>query len=85
MADVGELALKHSGAARSLVSIRYRDAALELAVTNDGTARSNGGGGHGLIGMRERVTLYGGEFHAGPRQGGGYAVRATFPLDTLRS
>jgi signal transduction histidine kinase len=74
-------ALKHAGAARAEVLIRYSETALELAVTNDGHIRRNGRGGHGLIGMRERVTLYGGELRAGPRSGGGYAVRATLPLD----
>ena len=74
--------LKHAGAARAEVSIRYRPTALELAVTNDGFAQRNGRGGHGLVGMRERIALYGGEFDAGPRSGGGYAVRAALPLDT---
>jgi signal transduction histidine kinase len=74
--------LKHAGAARAEVSIRYGDHALELAVLNDGHVTPNGRVGHGLIGMRERVTLYGGEFQAGPRSEGGYAVRATLPLNT---
>ena len=74
-------ALKHAGAARAQVSIRYGTDALELAVTNDGHARRNGRTGHGLVGMRERVALYGGDFEAGSRQGGGYAVRASLPVD----
>jgi signal transduction histidine kinase len=74
-------ALKHAGAARAEVSIRYGPAALELAVTNDGRVRRNGRVGHGLVGMRERVALYGGDFEAGPRREGGYAVRASLPMD----
>ena len=76
-------ALKHAGAARAQVFIHYRPTALELAVTNNGATRANGTGtGHGLVGLRERVSLYGGEFEAGPRAQGGYAVRALLPLDS---
>ncbi len=74
-------ALKHAGAARAEVSIRYGENAIQLAVTNDGHVVRNGRDGHGLIGMRERVALYGGEFAATPRREGGFAVRATLPLD----
>ncbi len=74
-------ALKHAGAARAEVAIRYGPSALELAVTNDGHVPGNGRAGHGLVGMRERVALYGGDFHAGPRRGGGYSVHASLPLD----
>ena len=56
--------------------------ALELDVLDDGlgAAASVNGGGHGLIGMRERVALYGGTIETGPRIGGGYAVHARLPL-----
>jgi signal transduction histidine kinase len=40
-----------------------------------------GGGGHGLVGMRERVRIFGGELHTGRRDGGGFEVRARIPLD----
>jgi signal transduction histidine kinase len=64
-------ALKHAGAARAEVAIRYGRSSLELTVTNDGHMARNGHAGHGLVGMRERVALYGGEFEAGPRVDGG--------------
>ena len=55
-----------------------------MEVTDDGrgatTALSAGGAGHGLIGMRERVEIYGGAFSAGPRADGGYGVRAVLPI-----
>ena len=73
--------LRHAGAARAQISLRYGPSALDLAVTNDGHVPRNGRGGHGLVGMRERVALYGGEFEAGPSGERGYAVRATLPVD----
>ena len=70
------------GDAAAEVVIRYRTRALELDVVDDGrgAATSVNGSGHGLIGMRERVALYGGTLEAGTRDGGGYAVRARLPL-----
>jgi signal transduction histidine kinase len=77
-------AIKHAPAAQAEVVIRYRDAAVDVAVTDNGQTKPNGRVGHGLIGMRERVALYGGEFYAGPRNEGGFVVRATLPLDPQR-
>ena len=76
--------LKHAGPTRAEVVVRYLEDGLELEVCDDGRrnapAPSPNGGGHGLIGMRERVLLYGGEFEAGPRGGAGFRIRAWFPL-----
>ena len=73
-------ALKHAGPARAHVSVRYGNGELEIEVLDDGSAAGNGDGtGHGLLGIRERVTVYGGSFEAGRRTIGGYAVRARLP------
>jgi signal transduction histidine kinase len=73
-------ALKHAGPARARVLVRYGDGELEIEVVDDGSAVGNGEGtGHGLLGIRERVTVYGGTFEAGRRTVGGYAVRARLP------
>jgi signal transduction histidine kinase len=73
-------ALKHAGPARANVSVRYGDGELEIEVVDDGSASGNGDGtGHGLLGIRERVTVYGGSFEAGRGALGGYAVRARLP------
>jgi signal transduction histidine kinase len=73
--------LKHARGARATVVLRYTDSAVELAVRDDGRAVDPGAGpGHGLIGMRERVVLYGGTLDAGPRPGGGFAVEVVIPL-----
>ena len=79
-------ALKHAGPATARVVVRYGndDLELEIADTGPGAAASDGEG-HGLVGMRERVSLYGGRLEAGPRDGGGFAVRARLPLDSSRS
>jgi signal transduction histidine kinase len=74
--------LRHAQARRAEVTLRYAPDALELEVTDDGRAGpANGGGGHGLVGMRERTTLLGGTLDAGPRPGGGYRVHARLPLE----
>lgn len=74
--------LKHAGDAEAEVLVRYDDTALELEVVDNGSGGGTGGdgSGHGLIGMRERVALYGGLLEAGARNGHGYAVRARLPL-----
>jgi len=77
-------AIRHAGPARLVVSIGYGPGGLELLVTDDGRGprdRDNAeGDGRGIIGMRERAQLLGGELTAGPRPGGGFQVRARLPL-----
>jgi signal transduction histidine kinase len=76
-------ALKHAGPARAEVTIRYRRTIVELEIRDDGSATANGAGsGHGLIGMRERVAMFGGELEARRQNGGGFIVRARLPLNT---
>jgi signal transduction histidine kinase len=77
---------KHAPGARTEVRIRYAASELELEVRDNGAAAgavrivNSDGGGHGLIGMRERVALYGGELEAGPLPEGGFRVRVRLPL-----
>lgn len=80
---------KHAPAARAEIQIRYAPAEVEIEVHNDRTpsqSSSSGtpAGGHGLIGMRERVALYGGTLEAGPLAEGGFRVRVRMPLDQDR-
>jgi signal transduction histidine kinase len=78
--------LKHAGPAIARVVVRYADHDLELEIADTGVgAGPDDGGRHGLVGMRERVSLYGGKVEAGPRDGGGFAIRARLPLDSERS
>ena len=73
--------VKHAQATRAEVLVNYGDGYLEVTVNDDGQGVGNGdGGGHGLVGMRERVSVYGGELDAGPQTGGGYRLRAKLPL-----
>ena len=76
------------------VRLSRRDQQLEVEVTDDGRGASTlpgdggrrpGGDGHGIVGMRERVTSAGGVLQAGPRPGGGWRVLATIPLDAVPS
>jgi signal transduction histidine kinase len=82
--------LRHAGPAHAEVLVRYQPHAVELEVLDDGHGPgppdgAGGASGHGLVGMRERVALYGGTLEAGPRTaraaGMGYAVRAQLPTD----
>jgi len=75
-------ALKHAGPASARVVVRYGGGRLDLEVSDTGPGGSAGrSAGHGLLGMRERVALYGGDLEAGPQQGGGFSVRAHLPLE----
>jgi signal transduction histidine kinase len=73
-------ALRHAGPAHAWVAVRYGGDDVEIEVANDGRSDDGSGDGHGLVGMRERVALCGGELRAGPRQGGGYAILARLPM-----
>jgi signal transduction histidine kinase len=85
--------LKHAPAASTAVGISYRDGDLLIEVADDGAglaprdpASGHGGSGQGssgrgLLGLRERIAIYGGSLEAGPRPGGGWRVRATIPLE----
>ncbi|HUR09098.1 MAG TPA: histidine kinase [Nonomuraea sp.] len=76
--------VKHADATRIGCLIQYGDEMLRLDVVDDGRSPRAGGaapgGGHGLVGMRERVALYGGTLEAGPQPGRGYRVTATLRL-----
>ena len=74
-------ALKHARDARTSVRVSYGPDSLELEIVDDGApaAQPVERGGHGLVGMRERVALYGGSIEAGSRPTGGFAVRVLLP------
>jgi len=72
--------LKHAGASRARVVVRYETGRLELEVADDGRGQSGNGGGTGLAGLRERVQLYGGELEVTTAAGGGFALRLRIPI-----
>jgi signal transduction histidine kinase len=75
-------ALKHGHASCADVTVRYRpdEVELEVADDGDGPAMTNGHG-HGLVGIGERVTIFGGDMHAGAAAGGGFVLSARLPVD----
>jgi len=80
--------IKHAGKPQTSVSVDYRDGDLFVQVADTGPPIAAAGPalpgtGRGLLGLRERMALYGGELAAGPRPGGGWLVRARIPADPL--
>jgi signal transduction histidine kinase len=71
---------RHSHASRCDVTVHYGPDAVSVEVVDDGRGGDVSGAGHGLVGMRERAGLYGGELVAGPGPAGGFAVRAVLPV-----
>jgi signal transduction histidine kinase len=79
-------ALKHASASHADVTVRCRPDELEVEVVDDGAgAATTDGLGHGLVGIRERVKIYGGEMSAGTAPGGGFALSARLPVDRYRA
>jgi signal transduction histidine kinase len=75
-------ALKHANASHADVTVRYRADEVELNIADNGRGpEARNGAGHGLVGIRERVNIYGGEMTAGPRPGGGFLLTARLAVD----
>jgi signal transduction histidine kinase len=76
-------ALKHARARQAEVEVRFGDTDLQLEVRDDGRGgpSTNGGPGHGLVGIGERVKIYGGEMRTGTSSSGGFVLNARLPLD----
>lgn len=76
--------LKHAGAHRVDIRVHYGEKMLGLDIRDDGVGHGSdpaASSGHGLIGMRERVALFGGKFHAGRSRAGGFSVYARLPIE----
>jgi signal transduction histidine kinase len=73
-------ARRHAPGASVDVELGYTADVLRLRVQDDGPGAANGDGGHGLLGMRERVAIVGGSLRTGPAEGGGFAVEAELPI-----
>jgi signal transduction histidine kinase len=79
-------ALKHARATTVDVAVRYRGDEVEIEVRDDGSGDSGADGlGHGLVGIGERVKLYGGEMTAGPASGGGFVLSTRLPITGVRA
>ncbi|KAA0272868.1 MAG: sensor histidine kinase [Acidobacteria bacterium] len=75
-------ALKHAHASRAEVTVRYRSGELDIEIRDDGRGATPGrGNGHGLVGVRERVKVYGGEMTAGAGSEAGFVLRTRLPLE----
>jgi signal transduction histidine kinase len=75
-------ALKHAHASDADVTVRYRPDEVEIEIRDNGQGSSTTDGlGHGLVGVRERVKIYGGEMTAGTANGGGFVLSTRLPLD----
>jgi signal transduction histidine kinase len=74
--------VRHAGPATARVRIRYAPDSVDVEVVDDGRGGDpRPGDGHGIAGMRERASLYGGTLHAGPQAGGGFRVAARLPVE----
>ncbi len=77
--------LKHARASQAEVTLRYDSDELQIEVRDDGRGSSTSDGlGHGLVGVRERVKIYGGEMSAGTATRGGFVLRARLPVGDER-
>ena len=78
--------LKHADASHADVTVRYHPDEVEVEVVDDGAGAATGDGlGYGLVGIRERVKIYGGEMSAGAAPGGGFMLTARLPLDRYQA
>jgi signal transduction histidine kinase len=78
-------ALKHARASNADVTVRYRPDELQIDVRDNGKGNSTSDGlGHGLVGVRERVKIYGGEMSAGTANGSGFILSTRLPLSAAR-
>ena len=77
--------LKHARASHAEVTVQYGPDEVRIEVRDDGEGGSTDGAGHGLLGIRERVKIYGGEMSAGAGNGGGFVLSARLPIEPYGS